>query len=271
MFYQEKEFIEKFKQLFSRCNEIVLQIYNHESFDVQGKGDGSPLTKADLECNKEICSFLESLNTSENILIISEENKSIDYETRKQYDWCWLIDPIDGTKEFIKRNGEFTINVGLSYCGIPVFGMVSIPVTNELFYGIQGVGSFYLHPEKGLNKLECLSLEDKLKKSCSNIVASKSHMSVETERFISTFSNVNLLSKGSSIKLLLIANKEADIYPRIAPTSEWDTCAAHSVILYAGGHVYEFDASLDLKEYQEKGKPLIYNKENLLNPHFICF
>jgi len=275
MFYQEIEFIEGFIHLIKECNEIVLNIYNTD-FEVDYKEDESPLTIADKLCNEHICSYLEKLNQQlmknclvekDDILIISEENKNLHYEFRKNKKWCWLVDPIDGTKEFVKKNGEFTVNIGLVEDGIPVFGIVSIPVTGEIYYGIEGDGSFKT-TSKGMGKYKIhqsntIELKINADKNFDDknvrIVASSSHLNKETQDFIDKFDEPIIISTGSSIKLLFIAEGKADIYPRIAPTSEWDTCAAHAIINCAGGFVLNCD---NLTE-------LTYNKENLLNPNFI--
>lgn len=272
MFYQQKKFIDNFITLIKECNKIVLDIYNKD-FDVFIKDDKTPLTIADKNCNTHICNYLKS-NFSD-ILIISEENKSIDYEVRKKYEYCWLVDPIDGTKEFVKRNGQFTINIGLCKNGIPVFGIVSIPTTGEIYYGVSGLGSFKLVDNKYNNviyKYEKirLNISEKIfsndEEEGIRIVASSSHLNEETKNFINNFKNPKIVNTGSSIKLLWIAEGKADIYPRIAPTSEWDTCAAHAVVKYAGGKVLKYKKDVNIENLNEE---IVYNKENILNPYFI--
>ena len=255
MFYQEKLFLDNFIKLIKECNEIILNIYKTD-FEVYNKDDESPLTMADKMCNDHICKYLNSLNIK-NSKIISEENKNDEYINRKDIEWIWLVDPVDGTKEFVKKNGQFTVNIGLCQNGIPVFGIVSIPVTGEIYYGIKGLGSFKLY-NNNLKKLEIL--DKKLSKKGVRVVASSSHMNDKTREFIEKYNEPIIISTGSSIKLLWIAENKADIYPRIAPTSEWDTCAAHAVVKYAGGNVINYDTEIEL----------VYNKENLLNPFFIC-
>ena len=250
-FYQNEEFVRNFINLIKECNQIVLKIYNTD-FTVINKSDDSPLTLADKECNAHICKYLKKFT---NTTIISEEIKNESYDTRKDSQWCWFVDPIDGTKEFVKKNGQFTVNIGLCRHGVPVFGIVSIPVTGEIYYGIEGIGSFKIENDV-TNRLTVTSEKpsDKIK-----IIASASHMNQETRDYINQFSNPELITVGSSIKLLWIAEGKAHLYPRIAPTSEWDTCAAHAVVKYAGGQVLNF----------ETNEELIYNKEDLLNPFFI--
>jgi 3'(2'), 5'-bisphosphate nucleotidase len=255
MFYQDKKFIDGFITLVRECNEIILNIYKTD-FDVKYKGDESPLTIADKKCNEHICKYLNSLNLEHDILIISEENKQMDYEHRKHYDWVWLVDPLDGTKEFVKKNGEFTVNIGLCYKGIPVFGIVSIPVTNDIYYGVKDVGSFKLSHHGSLEKL---NMKDIKENETVRLIVSKSHMNELTQNIVNQYPNNELLSVGSSIKLLWVAEGKAHIYPRIALTSEWDTCAAHAIVKYAGGVVIQHTTD----------KELVYNKENILNPHFV--
>ena len=267
MFYQKQEFIDAFINLVNECNKTILNIYNTD-FEVDYKDDESPLTIADKSCNALICFYLEKLNNqlvdeqkvnTDDIVIISEENKNLEYEFRKNKTWCWLVDPVDGTKEFVKKNGQFTVNIGLVENGVPVFGIVSIPVSGEIYYGVKGLGGFKLH-DNITTRLTIDDTKDFTKKKC-RIVASASHLNKETQDFIDRFEDPVIISTGSSIKLLFIADDKADVYPRIAPTSEWDTCAAHAVVKYAGGKVLDY---FTLKELQ-------YNKENLLNPYFIVF
>lgn len=261
-FYQKSNFLQNFIQLIKECDQKILDIYSKD-FDIEYKKDESPLTIADKVSNTHICNFLQKINkeleqeTNKKFLIISEENKTIDYELRKKYDYCWLVDPIDGTKEFIKKNGEFTVNIGLIYKGVPIFGIVSVPVHGSCYYGIEGMGSYKL--DKNNNKYKLYINSKKMNDEHIKIVASKSHLNSETKEFIEAYPKYELVSIGSSIKLLYVAESLAHIYPRIAPTYEWDTCAAHAVVKYAGGTVKKFKSEDEL----------IYNKENLLNPYFI--
>ena len=257
MFYQNSNFLTKFIKLMKECNKLILDVYKTD-FDILNKIDKSPLTIADKRCNDYICNYLNKLNL-DNCIIISEEIKNESYKKRKQYDWCWLVDPLDGTKEFIKKNDQFTINIGLCYQGIPVFGIVSIPVTGQILYGINGIGSYSLDISNTKKKLD-INKKD-LSQDNLRIVASGSHLNDETKIYISKFKNPEIVNIGSSIKLLWIAENKADIYPRIAPTYEWDTCAAHAIVKYAGGNVLDFHSN----------KELNYNKENLLNPYFIVY
>ena len=229
MFYQEERFLKCMIRMIEEANKIVLDIYIQILKLIQKRM--TLLTQADEKCNKFICEYIEDINnllklyyfgiSYDEIIIISEENKNMDYEERKNKEWTWLIDPVDGTKEFVKKNGQFTINVGLARWGVPVFGIVSIPVTNEIYYGTKDRGSFKL-----LNGVKTkLKVNDKelYNKENTRIICSSSHMSEETELYVKQFKNPQLISIGSSIKLLYIAENKADVYPRLAPTSEWDT------------------------------------------------
>lgn len=265
MFYQSPEFKNLFIEFIQLCNQAVMKIYD-TSFNVYFKEDKSPLTIADEEVNLMICDFLKSINNKyeKDILIISEENKKIDYNNRRNYDYAWIVDPIDGTKEFVKKNGEFTINIGLIFKNTPVFGIVSVPVTGDIYYGIDGVGSYKLSKN---NTTQLIVSPKDFNDSNIRITVSNSHLNNKTSEFISKFNNPELVRVGSSIKLLYIAENKADIYPRIAPTSEWDTCAAHAVVKFAGGRVVIYQENKSYDELDE----VIYNKSNLLNPYFICY
>jgi 3'(2'), 5'-bisphosphate nucleotidase len=267
MFYKEKYFITNLIILIKRCNEMVLKVYKKD-FKVDFKSDNTPLTLADKISNDCICSYLEKLNQKliqegsikkNDVCIISEESKNLEYKKRKEKKWSWLIDPIDGTKEFVKKNGQFTINIGLAENGIPVFGIVSIPVKNEIFYGAKDLGSFKLFNNEKTTLL--INKNKNFQDENIKVVASSSHMNEDTKKYMENFKNPEIVNVGSSIKLLWIAENKAHIYPRLAYTSEWDTCASHAIVKYAGGNV------IDYKTMEE----LQYNKEDLLNPFFIVF
>ena len=233
------------------AGDAIMEIYNKD-FTVEYKNDKSPLTEADLKSNEMICKALNELYPS--IPILSEENKAVPYTERKDWEYFWLIDPIDGTKEFIKKNGEFTVNIALIQNDTPVLGVVYAPVLDEMYYAKKGDGAF-----KNAKKLPLL-INNNPKESLS-VVASKSHLSEETQAFIDKLDTkiIEQVSKGSSLKLCMVAEGIADIYPRLAPTMEWDTGAAHAIVLEAGKEVVQF----------ENGEAVVYNKENLLNPWFI--
>lgn len=256
MFYQKVEFINFLVNVVKECNDVILNIYN-TNFEEEYKDDNTPLTKADCLANDIICNNLKVMNSNldMDILIISEEIKNKSYEERKKYNWCWIVDPLDGTKEFVKKNGQFTVNIGLTHNGVPVFGIVSVPVTGEIYYGVKDLGSFKLNDKSNLEVLKVRENHDPIK-----ICVSNSHLNDETKEYLKRFDKYDCVNVGSSIKLLWVAENKVDLYPRLAPTCEWDICAAHAVVKYAGGYVL----------HNEKDIELEYNKEDLLNPYFIC-
>jgi len=243
--------LEKIIAIAKDAGAEIMKIYEKD-FSIVYKDDASPLTEADLKSNEVICSQLDALYPK--IPILSEENKEVKYEKRKNWKLFWLIDPIDGTKEFIKKNGEFTVNIALIEEGIPVLGVVYAPVLDEMYVAKKGLGAF-----KNGKKLPLV--QNGRPKELLNVVASKSHLSEETQKFIDALDTkrVEQLSKGSSLKLCMVAEGVADIYPRLAPTMEWDTAAAHAIVLEAGKEVIQFESE----------EALVYNKENLLNPWFV--
>lgn len=235
------------------CKEI-LDVYNSGEFQAESKGDNSPLTLADRRAHNVITSILQSSN----LPILSEEGKHIPYEERKQWKRFWMVDPLDGTKEFLKRNGEFTVNIALIENQQPVLGVVAIPVNGDVFYAQQGSGAFIKRQET-ISSLPRRSAID-LKKPRLRVVASRSHMSEETQAFIQSLLDPTLVSQGSSLKFMLLAEGKADVYPRFAPTMEWDTAAAHAVVIETGISVFQKDTDTSL----------LYNKPDLLNPYFLC-
>jgi 3'(2'), 5'-bisphosphate nucleotidase len=255
MFYTEQKFIDFMINVVKECNDVILDVYNSD-FKEELKDDDTPLTKADCFANEIICNNLKVMNSKLNmdILLISEEITNRSYDERKVYDWCWIIDPVDGTKEFVSKNGQFTVNIGLTYKGVPVFGIVSIPVTGEIYYGAKDLGSYKLYQNGTLELLKVGENHNPIK-----ICVSNSHLNNETKEYLTKFDKYDCINVGSSIKLLWIAENKVDLYPRLAPTSEWDICAAHAVVKYAGGQVIQYG----------KDKELEYNKEDLLNPYFI--
>lgn len=242
----------------------ILDVYSRP-VAVELKEDKSPLTEADRRAHACIMKYLADTG----IPVLSEEGRSIPYSERKNWEQFWMVDPLDGTKEFIKRNGEFTVNIALIQNQQPVMGIVYAPVTGELYFNIPGEGSYRLqHFTELPTDLDALIQRcEKLPFTKSNrftVVASRSHMSPETEAYIkelrTTHGDVQLISKGSSLKLCLIAEGSANVYPRFAPTMEWDTAAGHAVIAGMGKQVVKPMDQL----------PLLYNKEDLLNPWFIA-
>ncbi len=238
------------------AGKAIMDIYaSARDIEVIAKADDSPLTIADRKSNEIICSGLENLPVD--YPIISEENKQVPYEVRKAYHKFWLVDPLDGTKEFIKRNGEFTVNIALIENGSPIAGFVYAPVLDEMYWGVKGEGAFW---QKGETKKTIRASEFHMSDPGLRVVCSRSHLNAETQAIIDGLVQPEKVSKGSSLKFLLLASGQAELYPRIAPTMEWDTAAAQCILETAGGAVLEY----------ESRKPLTYNKENLLNPNFIA-
>jgi len=231
------------------AGDTIMKIYQKD-FNVEYKEDSSPLTEADLASNRVIVQALEKYN----IPIMSEEGRSIPFHERKAWEYYWCIDPIDGTKEFIKKNGEFTVNIALIHNHVPVLGVVYAPAMNDMYSAKKGEGAF-----KNKNKLP-LSINNSPEKLL-RVVASKSHLSDETQVFIDTLNSekIEQVSKGSSLKLCMVAEGSADIYPRLAPTMEWDTAAADAIVRESGKMTYQYECR----------RPMLYNKEDLLNPWFI--
>ncbi|MCF8460917.1 MAG: 3'(2'),5'-bisphosphate nucleotidase CysQ [Flavobacteriales bacterium] len=245
----------------------ILEVYGTE-FSVDVKEDKSPLTEADRRAHNKIMEFLDGTG----IPVLSEEGKHLSYDERKGWKQFWLVDPLDGTKEFVKRNGEFTVNIALIEDGVPVSGVIYVPVKDEMYIGIKGLGAFKIDnyskihaSHTDLNDL--LSKGNKLPiktdRKTFSMVGSRSHMSDETleyfEKMKEEHGEVEMVSMGSSLKLCLVAEGAADVYPRFAPTMEWDTGAGDAIARNAGCVVTEKD----------EVTPLVYNKENLLNPWFI--
>jgi 3'(2'), 5'-bisphosphate nucleotidase len=329
-----------------KAGEVILKVYARD-FKVEFKTDESPLTEADQAAHKIIIQELAETPYP----VLSEESETITYEERKDWETYWLVDPLDGTKEFIKKNGEFTVNIALIESGVPILGVVYVPVLDVMYCGMSNgrcwkwdVGSEMLDVKGGMSAwkaTDCVGksiseiMQSAKPLSTSNIslptshcspptnhhrplriVASKSHCNDETRDFIAElekdFGSAALLSRGSSLKLCMVAEGSADIYPRIAPTMEWDTAAAHAVVKAAGGEVFEYDPTVpaivylceksDVESKENVGSEMLdvecgklddmsshlppptshlspptkrnfhllrYNKENLLNPHFV--
>jgi 3'(2'), 5'-bisphosphate nucleotidase len=242
--------IDEVIQIARSAGQKALEIYK-SSFDVEYKGDGSPVTNADLEVNKIITSSLEKLYPK--IPILTEEGKEIPFETRKNWEVFWLVDPIDGTKEFVNKSGEFTVNIALIQKNTPVLGVVYSPVLNKMYSAKKGKGAF-LNGEK---------LPLPTKNRPFTVVSTKSHKNIETEQFLESLKEkhekIEFVSIGSSLKFCLVAEGSADLYPRFSPTMEWDTGAGDAIIREVGKEVLKIENKM----------PLTYNKENLLNPDFI--
>lgn len=257
MKYKEIE-IETLLDIAVKAGDAIMEIYARD-FAVEIKEDKSPLTEADKKSNAVILDGLKK--NYPDIPFISEETKQTPYSEREEWKRFWLIDPIDGTKEFIKKNGEFTVNIALIEDGVPVIGVVHVPAQNVTYCGVKGIGSF--KQEIGNQKSEIRNTTHYSEKQKVVVVASRSHLSDEASQFVEELKSggkeVDFLSSGSSLKFCLVAEGVADVYPRFGPTMEWDTGAAHAVALYAGKNVINWETKL----------PLVYNKKSLLNPFFI--
>ncbi|TNJ45781.1 3'(2'),5'-bisphosphate nucleotidase CysQ [Tamlana fucoidanivorans] len=242
----------------------IMMVYE-TSFEVQFKSDHSPLTVADERAHQIIHSYLKSTH----IPVISEEHKQAPYEERKHWRTCWMVDPLDGTKEFIKRNGEFTVNIALIENGQPVMGVIYVPVLKTLYYGVVSDGVAYkISLDKAVYSTaifkDKISIYPKHEDGKPlRVIGSRSHKSRETDAFIAGLEqegkSVQIVSKGSSLKFCLMAEGDADMYPRFVPTMEWDTAAGHGICSAVGLTVQRIDT----------GEPLQYNKEDLLNPYFL--
>lgn len=249
-----QEAVGEIMEVSRRAGKAILEVYA-SSFTVERKEDSSPLTEADRRSHDILCDyFLDKFAYP----VLSEEGRDIPYGERKVWDRFWLLDPLDGTKEFVKRNGEFTVNVALIHQGRPVLGFIYIPVQDVLYYAASGIGAYRIIGAQE----ERLAVRSQRKVPV--VVGSRSHASPQLEEFVSGLrerhGNIDFISAGSSLKFCLIAEGRADVYPRLAPTMEWDTAAGQIIVEEAGGQVLDFSTK----------KRLAYNKENLLNPFFIA-
>jgi 3'(2'), 5'-bisphosphate nucleotidase len=247
-----KSLIEPVVTLAIEAGRKILEVYSSD-FEVQSKLDDSPLTQADLAAHRCILAGLAALTPD--MPVISEESALPDFAQRKQWDRYWLVDPLDGTKEFVNRNGEFTVNIALIDAQKPVFGVVHVPVQNKTYWGCEGVGA----SRRGADgEVESITVSS----SSANpvrVVGSRSHRSASLDVYLGNLGKYELIPMGSSLKFCVIAEGGADLYPRLGLTSEWDTAAAQAVLEQAGGKVLTLD-----------GKPMRYNtKSDILNPHFL--
>jgi len=250
------------------AGKAVNEVYENKDFEVETKADETPLTLADRRAHEIISGYLDKTDFP----VLSEEGKDIPYEERSQWEYFWLVDPLDGTKEFIKKNGEFTVNIALIHQGTPILGVVFAPYVGELYFGAHQFGAYKvagmdqdLLAFDDLNELmkagDILPLKSERQKMV--VVASRSHMNDETQAYIDQLmkkhGEADFVSKGSSLKICMVAEGSADVYPRFAPTMEWDTAAGQAVALAAGFPVTRQDGTT----------PLEYNKKELRNPYFI--
>jgi len=248
-----------------KAGKEILDVYQSDDFNVQLKSDDSPLTIADQRAHNAIVSVLDQFE----IPILSEEGTHLPYNERKDWKECWIVDPLDGTKEFIKRNDEFTVNVALVIEGKAVAGVIYVPVYKQLYFADELLGAFRCDDITENKQLEDLISDSKQlpleqERSGIRVVGSRSHMNEETRLFIESLRDngdeVEMVTKGSSLKLCLIAEGSADVYPRYAPTMEWDIAAGHAIVSASGAVVKQLGSGDDLE----------YNKADLLNPYFIC-
>lgn len=266
----EQQYILKAIDAALAAGEAILSIYEDPAsdFQIERKADNSPLTIADRKAHQVISKMLSDTPYP----ILSEEGRSISYKERSQWESFWIVDPLDGTKEFIKRNGEFTVNIAWVSGSLPRMGVIYVPVKRILYFADERLGAYKL---EGITSREDATLGELMARAVKLpsdkghegyvVVASRSHLTPETEQFVkearTNHSKVEMVSKGSSIKMCLVAEGLADVYPRFAPTMEWDTAAGHAIVRVAGGEIYRTDVY----------EPLHYNKENLLNPWFIVY
>ncbi|WP_415893547.1 3'(2'),5'-bisphosphate nucleotidase CysQ [Neptuniibacter sp. PT8_73] len=251
-----EQYAQPINELSRKAGQAVMEIYKKD-FAIYDKSDSSPLTEADLAAHTILVEGLNALTPE--IPVLSEESNANEQTDRFSWDTYWLIDPLDGTKEFIKKNGEFTINVALIVSGQPVFGVVYAPAIDVLYWGAEGEGAF---KQEGSAAPAPITVNPAPSVNTGwKVVGSRSHQSEEFKTFMERLPEAEIIAMGSSLKLCLVAEGKADLYPRLGLTSEWDTAAAHAVVLAAGGQVLS----------AEDMKPLIYNtrKDTLLNPHFI--
>lgn len=251
-----KELLHSVVTVAQQAGAKIMEVYATDDFTVQKKDDNTPLTKADMAAHDTIIAGLHGL--AANYPILSEESSSIPYQERLQWQRYWLVDPLDGTREFIKRNGEFTVNIALIDAHRPILGVVYVPVTEVLYYACVNYGAFKQMPGQPLQQIQARSCPT----DCLVVAGSRSHAGDTLQSFITRLNMpIELVSIGSSLKSCLVAEGKADIYPRFGPTSEWDTAAAQCIVEQAGG--YLTDTQLH---------PLRYNtKDSLLNPHFLVF
>ena len=248
------EYLDQVRALARVAGEKILEIYNTE-FSVEEKDDKSPLTAADMASHTAIVAGLESMTPD--IPVLSEESAKIPFEERSAWQTYWLIDPLDGTKEFIKRNGEFTVNIALIDKGVAVLGVVYVPVSGVTYAACEGKGAIKDVPGEGESTISVR----KLSAGPMAVVGSRSHQGDSLKAFLAKLGEHEIVSMGSSLKICLVAEGVADVYPRLGLTSEWDTAAAHCVVTEAGGSLTDLEM-----------QPLRYNtKDSLLNPFFFVF
>ncbi len=250
-----EEMLTPLAEIAREAGAAILEVYGSEII-VEQKEDKSPLTLADKRSHDIITKRLQERSP---FPILSEEGKGLTFEERRQWEYYWLVDPLDGTKEFVKRGGDFTVNIALMHRDRPIVGVILVPVTGVLYHAAAGAGSYRIL--QGARE----RLPIKTGRSGMTVVGSRSHVTKELEQYIGEMKNkygeIDVVSAGSSLKFCMIAEGSADVYPRLGPTMEWDTAAGQIIVEEAGGKVVDF----------ETRRPLRYNKENLLNPFFLAY
>lgn len=252
-----KELALEIVQIAKKAGDVIMDVYdNYDNIGVQQKADDSPLTLADQKANDVIMQGLQNLS----ILypIVSEENKAIPYAERKGYERLWIVDPLDGTKEFIKRNGEFTVNIALIENGRSILGVIYAPAMDLTYWAVDGIGSFK-EVDGHYQSIQASSFTPD--QSNVRIVCSRSHLNDATQACVDAFDQPELVATGSSLKIALLAEGVADFYPRMGPTMEWDIAAAQIILEEAGGSLIRVDDK----------SSLAYNREDMLNPSFLAF
>jgi 3'(2'), 5'-bisphosphate nucleotidase len=242
--------------LTQRAGEALLAVYQTEDFGIENKADDSPVTRADKASNDIICAGLAALTPS--YPIVSEENLEISYAERQHFEYYWCVDPLDGTKEFIKRNDDFVINIALIHRNKPVLGVVYVPVLNEFYWAIEGKGAF-----QTIDGIDIPLRADSftMAQSGLSIAVSRSHFTQKIADYVANFQYPRLTARGSALKIMLIAKGNVHLYPCISKTMEWDTAAPQIILQEAGGQLLNHATNM----------PLIYNKENLGNPEFVAY
>lgn len=256
----EKEIdIETIIEIISGANKIVLDLYDNYNLEkndinLSYKSDNSPVTEADKKASNFICGELQK--NYPDIPIICEETEQVNYNDRKNFEYFWLVDPLDGTKEFLKKNGEFTINIGLIKGTKSILGVVSVPCQNKIYYASKNKGA-YVRLNNTTMEIKCR----KINHDNPTIICSRSHLNKETSEYLKKYSKHEISSAGSSLKFMMIAEGNADIYPRLNGSMEWDTAASHIITEESGATISTYPDNV----------PLSYNKESLLNPYFIVY
>ena len=247
--------LEEVKSIAREAGAEIMAFFRRSDLEIYHKLDDSPLTHADQASNRSICDAL--MHISPGIPIISEENREVPFSIRKQYEYAWLVDPLDGTREFISGNGDFTINIALLHGPHPVLGVVFVPALGEMYWAARGTGAFGEYGGK-VQQLTAAAFDPK--DAGLRVLCSRSHITQATEAFIDKFNSPVRISRGSALKFMLLARGEAHLYPRVGTTMEWDTAAAQIIVEESGGWVVDLESKM----------PLVYNKETMLNPYFLA-